>query len=196
MDYHLLSGINKYLNQTSINTLCSLDTYNNGFIYTYLYRMPIINIKYDAINEKMLSKEYKYIVKDISSRDELNKIMNYGIHIISIKFRGHDDEINNLPQSLISSDIYENNFNKAIDKLPQSLKSSKILNPDFNKLLDNLPQSLILLKIWGNTFNQLLNNLPQSLKSLKINGNGFNQLLDQLPQSFFFKQKTGYEIST
>ena len=108
-------------------------------------------MKYYEINENM-SNRYKYKVRNISSMEQLNKIMNYGIHIISIKFRGHDDEINNLPQSLISSDIYENNFNKAIDKLPQSLKSSKILNPDFNKLLDNLPQSLILLKNRGSKY--------------------------------------------
>ena len=168
MNYHLLCGINKYLHQTSKNTIC-LDTYNNGFKNTYLYRMPTINIKYDAINEKMLPKKYKYIVKDIKSSEELNKIMNYGIHIVGITFENYDDSIDNLPQSLKSLVIHGNNFNKSLDKLQQSLKSLVIWGDKFNQSLDQLPQSLKSLEICGTIFNQSLDKLPQSLKSLNIN---------------------------
>ena len=119
MDYHLLSGINKYLHRTSINTICCSNIYNNGFKNTYLYRIPIIKINHNAINEKM-SKKYKYIVNGISSRDELNKIMNYGIHIVGITFENYDDSIDNLPQSLKLLVINGDNFNQSFDKLPQS----------------------------------------------------------------------------
>ena len=169
MNYHLLSGINKYLHQTSINVICSLGTYNNGFKNTYLYKIPIIKINHNTINEKT-SKRYKYIVGGINSREELKKIMNYDIHIIGIVLVNYNESINNLPQSLKSLIIWGIIFNQSLDNLPQYLKSLKIYGYTFNQSLDNLPQSLKSLIIEGYTFNQSLDKLPQYLKSLKIWG--------------------------
>ena len=104
-----------------------------------------------------MSKKYKYVVNSITFREELKKIMNYGIHIVGIVLEDYNDEIDELPQSLKSLTINGNNFNQSFDKLPQSLK---------------------LLNIWGDNFNQSLDQLPQSLKILTING---SILINKLP---------------
>ena len=41
MDYHLISGVNKYLYQISTNRFCSLNIYNYGFKKTYLCKSEI-----------------------------------------------------------------------------------------------------------------------------------------------------------
>ena len=108
--------------------------------------MPIINMEYNDTNDNV-SNLYKYKVTNIQSREQLNKIMDYGIHIISIELRDYNDEINKLPHSLKSLIISGHNFNQSLDKLPQSLKILTISGAKFNQSLDNLPQSLKSLTI-------------------------------------------------
>ena len=153
-------------------------------------------MKYNEINENV-SNKYKYIVNGIESREELNKIMNYDIHIVGIVFRNYDGEINNLPQSLKSLVISGDNFNQPLDKLPphlKILKISRLLDTEnylswstFNRSIDKLPQTLKSLTINGHSFNQSTDKLPQTLKSLKISGSDcrgqFNISIDNLPQS-------------
>ena len=99
MNYHLLSDVNKYLYQTPINILCSLDIYNNGIKYTYLYRIPIIKIDNQLITEKT-SKKYKYIVTDIKSTEEIDNLIRYDIRVFGIVARGPNINLNNLPKYL------------------------------------------------------------------------------------------------
>ena len=95
MDYHLLCGVNKYLRQTSINIVCSLDKFNNRFKQTYLYRIPIIRIHNRLITD-YTSKKYKYIVTGINNGKELMKVMDYGLYIIGILLDEFSSDIDNL----------------------------------------------------------------------------------------------------
>ena len=205
MDYHLLGGVNKRLCQTSISVLCSLNKYNNCLKFTYLYKIPIIRIKYDMI-EKM-PKKYKYIIINIRNNEEIDKANNYGINIIGLViecYNNCDVFLDKLPTKLKYLRIIGVNFDKSLDNLPKRLKLLTINGCVFDKPLNNLPPLLKVLVIYsnffdkqmdklpkrlksltviGDCFNKSVDNLPQTLKTLRINGKYFNQMMDNLPQS-------------
>ena len=52
-------------------------------------------------------KKYKYIVTGITTGTELKKIMNSDLYIIGISLTNFSDDINNLPRSLKSFELYD-----------------------------------------------------------------------------------------
>ena len=198
MNYHLLSGINKYLRVDKINKICSLDKYNNNFRNTYLYEMPIIRVKCSKITE-LLSKKYRYIIFDVGTVDEIYKIISYKIYIIGIFIESFIFDVMSiigLPQTLKFLAIDSYTFNGLLDNLPRNLKSLEIKKGKYDKPLNNLPDTLEKLIIKSEFFEEPLDNLPKSLKILNIRKYHIRQDLNNLPKTLKYLILNTTELSS
>src|SRR6266436_6921817 len=99
-------------------------------------------------------------------------VLIYHISIVNYSNLYNNFILKGISMENIRHIYFDDSFNQQLDKLPQSLISLTINGDSFDQQVDKLPQSLTSLSL-GDSFNQQIDKLPQSLTSLTINGDSF-----------------------
>ena len=128
MDYHLTSEVQKYMEKDVNSLLISMNIHYHLYKDSYLYKYPIIKVKYEEIEEYSKCRN-EVIVTEINNDDELKRLNDVKVKIIGIIFGDEfNDEVDILPDN-IRILIFGEKFNKRIKaKLPETLKILKSPN--------------------------------------------------------------------
>jgi len=114
--------------------------------------------------------------------NELKHFIN--LKSLHINIADFDDNLDNLPDTLLELCIQSSEFNKPLDNLPPNLKEFELYNDMesiYDYSFDYLPITLEKL-VLPNNYKGNLDNLPNNLKSLTI-GYEFSSSLNNLPDS-------------
>lgn len=181
----------------SINILYWSNTHflRNGDYKTSLYiKIPDITSNYN-LEIKRCSTNYK-ILKIFNNTIIYDKFLfsKYmeELYIWNEKF---NNDLINLPNSLILLSICSKYFNLNLTKLPNNLQFLYINSNNFDIKFTNLPKNLKVLSITSDKLTINFDNLPNGLKILHVNSNRINlNMFSNLPESLEFLYIKCYDL--